>query len=357
MNTVVRWTGESNDPYASLIESFIGREFPGLKTGNCETVMEALVELFLGTKQTRIGPKPNPESVVKMRDVVRRAVHEQRPIPVLIAVASVKVPFGHGIDLAELSAMRVLSRLQFCAQQYYSPGFQFRLRIEDLTELMLSGTADDVRQSISSYRENFMRLIRVLGYDFIVPVPESSMVEEAQLLDVARVYARQFFNDLVIADAVNDDGKNVALNIGWEGGIPKHVREYYCSRYSALYPDRDHSDHLRMMADYFGTILARHKLGVIGNDKSFQGRLEIGFNEPPPNAPAISTRVFYRSVPANQSSNNRPYWYAKGYLKIDNNNHSRICFGRWEELDYHQGRLSLSNGNEEITLDADYILE
>jgi len=152
---------------------------------------------------------------VKMRDVVRRAVHEQRPIPVLIAVASVKVPFGHGIDLAELSAMRVLSRLQFCAQQYYSPGFQFRLRIEDLTELMLSGTADDVRQSISSYRENFMRLIRVLGYDFIVPVPESSMVEEAQLLDVARVYARQFFNDLVIADAVNDDGKNVALNIGW----------------------------------------------------------------------------------------------------------------------------------------------
>src|SRR5216117_2583235 len=86
------------DLYAAAIERLVGREFPQLSSGRTEDVMEAVMLAVFATKQYRYGPRPGPESEVLMRDVVRRAIDAERPIPLLIPAASVKVPLGESAD-------------------------------------------------------------------------------------------------------------------------------------------------------------------------------------------------------------------------------------------------------------------
>jgi hypothetical protein len=54
------------DPYGVVIERFIGQEFPQLASGAVEDTLEAMMRAFLATKQYRVGPVPNPESLVRV---------------------------------------------------------------------------------------------------------------------------------------------------------------------------------------------------------------------------------------------------------------------------------------------------
>lgn len=344
------------DPYRGLIESTLSRDFSA-SAQSASSTLDSVVEEFIGTKNTRVGPRPNPESIVMMRDVVRRAMTEQRAIPVLSLSAAVKVPLGHKPDLAELSALKMLACLNLRIQKHYKPGIAVRVRMEDLTELVLSPEVSNVRELTASYIDTYKRLVRVLGYDsFITPLPESSHTTEQAFLSLA---AEQFpiFHQYMLESAIDESwGYSRISALGWKGVIGHDTRNFLHDRYKAVYPERSREDHIRMMAEYFSATLVRHKLGAVGADPTFNGRLEVAFNPPLPNAPVVSSRVHYRSVPLDHTSNNRPYWYAKGYLKISESG-ARIALGRWEDQNYTAGQLTLYNSAESVTLDADYILE
>lgn len=356
-----RWipTTLDSDPYKSLIEGFIGREFPQISNCRTEDIMEAVMFEFLGTKQTRVGPIPNLESMVKMRDVIRRAIEAQRSIPVLIASASVKVPIGHELDVAELTAMRMLACLQGRVQKHYPAGMDFRLRMEDLTELILSGDSPELREHITNYKNAFVQMVRVLGYDkFITLVPESSLDTKNEFTALADSFVPHF-QEYLRRTQDNHPSLDVWLRqqTGWVNGASAETRAWFYARYAKMYPDLPTGAYPVMLAEYFSAILARHKLGIIGEDKTFDGRLEIAFNNPPPNAPKISPRVHYRTVPLSHSSNSQPYWNVKGYIRIGNDNSVRFALGKWDDPGYHTGRLLLSNGQEEVSISADYVLE
>lgn len=358
---IMKWKPvEAEDPYVSLIESFIGKEFPQFFCSKTENIVDAVIDEFLATKQVRIGPKPNPESIVMMRDVVRRAVQAERSIPILIASAAVKVPLGNEIDLAELSAIRILGNLQDRILHYYKHGVDVRIRMEDLTELVLTPDNPDVTDLAADYVGKFKGLVRALGYDeFIHPIKESIMGDASEFLDKVQNLVPAFKYYLEKSDKYADPKHHFGWieKLGWKGPISLETRDFLSARYEKMYPGTTRDQHREMMADYFAAILARHQMGIIGNDKSFEGRLEISFNPPLPNHPPISTRVQYRSVPLSQSSNNRPYWLAKGYMRISNDNDARLALGDWKNEEYHEGHLVLNSGTESVSIRADYVLE
>lgn len=354
----------AHDPYALNIERFIAQEFPQLASGDTEDTMEAVMAEFLGSKQVRVGPRPNPESEVRMRDVVRRAIDQSRPIPVLIASAAVKVPIGESADVAELSALRMLAHLQTRVQRHYSPGMHFRVRLEDLTEYVLSPDVPDVGMHINQYTETMRTLVSALGYEnFIILVSESDLCSPIKFV----TGAQQMIPEIVDYLNATDDGVNESVvavgefqrlkdkyQLNWP--ISRPMREFFRARYRKLYPELAEDGHNVAMARYFAAMLTRKALGAVGDDQTFTGRLEIGFAGAHPDSPAVSTRVYYRTVPLSQSSNHLPFWSAKGFLKINDRGQPRISLGAWDG-DYTRGQLEISNGMYRALLRADYILE
>lgn len=337
--------------YSRLIEQMMGREFPQLATGHVEDTMASVVDEFVATKQYRLGPRPIPESEVMMRDVVRNFVSKQLPIPVLVPFASLKIPFGESADVAELSALRTLACLQYRAVRHYTPGFDFRIRLEDLTELVISPDAKDLDSHITTYQGVLSKLIKVLGYDFINLIPESSLVSRSSFLAAASDYHRVF--EAYLLDAENASDAELR-ELGWKGGVSFALRDYLSQRYRKLCPEVPISEHDSITARYLGAILARRNLGAVGATGQ---RLELSFATPLPDAPAVSTRVIYRTVPLNQTSNHLAPWNGKGHLRIREDGGTRIGIGRFDEGEYTPGQLELEGNGHSVAIRADYRLE
>jgi hypothetical protein len=348
------------DPYARAIESFMGQEFPQLSNGRVEDRMEAVMLEFLGSKQTRVGPRPNPESEVKMRAVVRNAIEAGAPIPILIAAASVKVPIGESMDVAELSALRMLGSLNERITKHYAPGTTIKIRLEDLTESVISRDVPNIEDHVGQYRSDFKALVRVLGYDsFLAPVAESDMANRREFIDKSFWYGDIFRRYLDQTDVIPDNPLGLTSEgrllqaAGWKGPVSRAMRDYLRSRYVKLYPTLDDSKFNGIMGNYLACILVRRSMNAMGMTGD---RLEIGFSPAMPDAPTINTRVLYRTVPLSQSSLHIPFWNAKGFIKINEAGETRISLGQWNG-EYVRGQLELINGSEQVTIRADYILE
>lgn len=351
--TFVRWHSASGeqDMYSRLIEQMMGREFPQLASGHVEDTMSSVVSEFISTKQYRLGPRPIPESEVMIRDVVRGYVADNSPIPVLIPFASLKVPFGEAADVAELSALRMLACLQHRVTPHYGRGLQFIIRLEDLTEKVISPDVPDLEHHLTTYQDVLGRLIKVLGYgNFIKLLPESEMASSGDFVDAALDYGLVF--ERYFLDAENASETELR-DLGWKGGVSHALRSFLSGRYSKLYPELPVAQHDSLTARYLGAILARRNLGATGHNGK---RLELSFAQPLPDAPAVSTRVIYRTVPLHQTSNHLAPWNAKGHLRIREDGTTRIGLGRFGE-EYTPGQLELEGNGSSVAIRADYRLE
>jgi hypothetical protein len=353
MAEIPRWYGsEGYDPYGVLIEGWASRAFPQIGTTS-ENLVDTLTDVFVATKQYRVGPKPNIESLVRIRETLRFHVERGLPIPILIPAAAVKVPIGESLDLAELSILRVLQCLIEQVSKHYTPGIFIRIRLEDLTEHAISSGTKRLAQHIETYTTQFRALVRALGlHEHIELVSESDYVTREQFLSAVEHYSRYFRDYLDTADDPGLErvhGEHLAA-LGWNGGVSPAFREFLDTRYQRLYPDLSRYERIDLAAQYLSAILARRAYRAVGTFA--HGQLEISFAPPMPDAPLVSTRVYYRSVPLSESSNHQPFWNAKGHIRIGADNSVRIALGKWDD-EYVLGQLDI-NG---VVIRADYALE
>lgn len=127
----MRTINQTESPFNELIARFVEQKFPTQKATGGDA-LELVFAEWLGTKQTRNGPKPAPEAQVAQRAVIRHWIENKRPIPVMVPWGSEK-PDGSGVDVAEIAALKQLECLQMRVQAHYAPGLDIVLRIEDLS--------------------------------------------------------------------------------------------------------------------------------------------------------------------------------------------------------------------------------
>lgn len=298
----------SGDPHGPEIEEFLRREFPQT-AAKAASAMEAVVDAIIGSRQVRLGALPNPESLVAIREVVRNYIAENRPIPIMVP-AGPKKPMGDAsVDMAELSALRILAQLQANVSQHYAPGLDMRLRLEDFTGFYLEG--EGIRPTVDRYTSDFEALISVLGYSgFITPVRERALVGwEEFRAKVAEI------NALMLPYLAGTDGTEGSMD-GWALGsmmripVAKAQREFLLGRYAKIYPGADGEFVLRAMASYLSCAVGRRHLKASGADPSWdRGRIDIYFAPPVPGTPheLVSTRVYYRTVPLAHSKQHIPF--------------------------------------------------
>jgi hypothetical protein len=312
-----------SDPYANLIETFISKDFPRRLATSSTQLLDILTDEILGTKQTRYGPKPSVESIVRIRDVIRRSVGLGVPIPFMVPWGSEK-PDGTSIDIGELAALKQLSCLNARITPHYERGLQFNIRVEDTSApYLFIDDPDKARDDAVRYTSDFVTLVKVLNHEFIKVVPESSLTNEAAFNEAADQRLGYFEKALRMYDALEDDKATELLNqIGWKGGLAPETRLFYYNQYEKLYPRHSHSAKLSILARYFASASARHSLKIRGDDPSWEGQfIDLSFVGPTPGTEGyFGRRVYYRTLPLEFTSNHIAPWRAKGYLHIGNDN-------------------------------------
>lgn len=351
-------------PYSGLIEDFIAREFPGVNLSNKSTLLEVLTSALIASKDIRYAPIPKPESLVAIREVIRTAIEANEPIPALTLWGSVKYQRPESIDIAELSALRQLSRIQSAIKQYYEPGLQLNMRLEDTSGFFLFNGDPDIETKTFKYLNDLECLISVLGLDFIKPMRESTMLgTSAKYHELAKTLTEPIYRYIVETDKFPSPSKELTkslADIGWTGTISPAQRDYYRQTYQKLYPNIAPEDATMKMARYFASALARVQLKITGEEK-LQPRIRLTFVPPVPGAPEslFSRNLYYRTIPMSSSRNHIPPWRAKGYLRIVGNEVIPKLISWHDPIinELEPNTTKVARGNKYLTIRSDYFIE
>lgn len=339
----------SEGPYGSLIGQFIAQAFPRQSTDHGELVDLIEAELY-GTKQTRLGPKPTPESQVAIRETIRRAVQRGAAVPIVVPWGSEK-PDGSSIDLAEFMAMRSLVGLHNGIRQHYSQGAEIRIRVEDVSAPHLfHWRADDARREAEAYTSDMQALVQVLQAPLAIAA-ESYAVSEEQFNAAADARLPDFVNAVLSRST-----HTLSVRWGWKGSLSVKMMDYYLGQYEKLYPSNSHTENLMLIARYLAGASARSQLGLRGDKAEWGGDyLEVSFVQPIPGTEGhFGRRVHYRTLPLAHTSNHIPPWRAKGFFLVGDDDLLTPKLSNFRDArDYTENMVTLTNGNRSVNLRMD----
>lgn len=356
---------EGDGPYNDTIRGFLIQQFPTVLTDK-KDLLEAVSAVILGTNNTRYGPLPPPEVQVGIREVIRKAVAREIPIPALIPWGGRKTHPRVSVDVAEIMALKGMAELAARVAAYYPPGLNLTVRLEDTGALHLFRDEGNVnRASVLEYTASFVHLTEVMGLlGTVNPIPESTLMNERAYFEATAQISHHMMSWLVDHEP-NAMGALEAL--GWKGDVPSEQQEFYLSRYRKLYPTESYTCHLRRLADYLAGSLARYKLGgTAAPEELGKGEfITLSYVPPIPGAPASLTqkRVYYRTLPANLARTHIPAWRGKGYLRIGNGNvvPKITSFGEWRDSLAQTyscpTKLTSDDGGASVVVDIDYVLD
>lgn len=359
------------NPYGELICQYFQTTFPKIVQQTKSSLLEIISLMLFGTKENRYGPIPSPENQVVVRNVIKTAIERNEPIPILVPWGSRKAVAAASIDIAEVSALNQLISLDNAIKEFYPSGLRINIRIEDIGGYWLfreEGTGSITNNdSVLSYSEDLTTLIHILRGDSLIdPVWESTLMNGPE-------YFRCVDNYSVLIDGYlrySEDNQNLGIGpafeslneLGWKGEIPLEQRDYYYSTYEKLYPNANHIQNRKRLADYLGGAMVRYKLNGRGEPKTDYGHIQLTFIQPIPGTPtSINSNILYwRSVPMSQSRTNISPWRAKGYLHISGNDvKTKITnWGNTELIDQLQsGSVSISDDLRSVKVKVDYLIE
>ena len=367
MNLKVKYLSLGEDlGYCGLIEKFITTNKPDFST-KFEDKVEAILNLFITSRNIRLGPAPDITQKFHMMEVIRKTMEDGKPLKVITGCGPKKTKSGESIDLAEYSMLNVLADLHSEISQFYAPGILVIIRLEDNTGHILE---PDHIDDMVRYIDDFKKLVNVLGYNnFIKPIAESELCPVKDFkFETNRLiphFEKYIYNSLSFHEDSWDTlpEYHKLEELGWSGIINKEQRESYIIKYEKLYPELGLKEYINLMIKYFAYSLARKRLKVTGKDlitlDGKNGNMEIFFMPPVPGY-TYKTRLYYRGIEMKQTKKALPFWRAKAFLKISEDNQIKISNVTWsdsEKMEFNSGKLVIVNDQEDsIEIACDYIL-
>jgi hypothetical protein len=315
---IMRLTVDADNPYADPIRQFLLTEFPAKFECDEHELLDILTTAIVATGQVRYGPKPPPEVLVRMREVIAQSIKLNEPIHIVSPWGSEK-PNGTGVDVAELMAIKTFSCLRERVLKNYAPGIEVRLRVENASAPHLFfERMDEARREARLYTDGLMNLVKILETDWLVVAADSLFVSEDTMNAAADELLPWFERHL--AQPTSQLVLDKLAAYGWHGGaVPPETVQFYLAGYEKLYPASDRSQKIHRLARYFASALARKNLGLTGAKKEWGNNyLEVYFGTTPGKnrLPGHQKRIHYRTIPSYITSMHTPPWRAKGYLHV-----------------------------------------
>ena len=370
MNKIQIYSKGECHGYKSLIETHLIKELPQIHVENNNTLVDVLTDVLYNTKNIRYGAIPPVESQVVLRDVLRKYIQNDLPIPILVPWGSIKADFSAQVDIAEVSAIQTLVNLNNQVKQYYPKGLDISIRLEDTSGFRLFSMEDNYQQIVinsKSYVEDMNTLVQLLSNYSITVMPESQMENSHLFNDYEKKNSELIFNYLVRtknSTNLSEDIKELKeyaqlLEAGWKGIISHEQREHYLSSYRKLYKDYNENRLLERLSLYLGGALTRFQLNINGNkDEWDMGYLKVSFIPPVKGNPEgyNYNYMYYRTVSMNQARTHLAPWRAKGYLRIQGGAISTKLSTFGEDIELIANTVSLYNNVSAVNVRADFLL-
>lgn len=290
--------------------------------------VDLVVNLLFATKNIRYGPKPTVEGQYRIKQIVKQAVSLNKPVPVLVPWGSIKADFSSGLDIAEVRALLTLSELDKRVRQYYPPGLDINIRIEDLSGVNLFQLEEGFSRFNSwQYCDSLEVLINMMGNlnakrESNMPSKDDFGMRSTLNTQAILTYLKES-KDLIKTNPIEcvnlTSYKNLKAN-GWKGIISHEQRDHYFQCYRSLYQNQSEEFMYKRLALYFGGSLARFQLGMTGaNSEWGSNYVQIVFVPPVKGAPEgyNDNYLYYRTIPMNQCRTHQAPWRAKGYFIIE----------------------------------------
>jgi hypothetical protein len=352
-------TMQAYSPWTTTIERFIAGEFPQAHH-SASSRQEAVLAEIINSRQRRLGPSPGPEALLNMQKIVRHYMEKGDPIPVLIPFGP-KKPGSGSIDVAELATLKALAFVRRAVTQHYPPGLIFHIRLEDATGFVLEGDVPHIEGIVRNYCHDFKQLSKILGYDGFL-----SLFQETEIVELTR-FKTEVQNVLPFIETYLEDSENEenpelvpsysqVRELGFMGNVSQDLRAFLMMRYERFYPDWSTEKKRRQMAMYFSCALARRRLGATGAAPGWDKKhLIITFHPPTPDDHHFSPRMYYRTVPLNDSKMHIPPWRARGVLRIQEDR-PVIVVKNWHgsQESLQDGTLIFQEGTSSVEVNAPY---
>jgi len=204
----------NNDPYGELICKYFASHFNKAIVPSSKHLLDILTTILIGDKNTRLGPTPDPEQLVVIRATISKAIELGEAIPILIAWGGRKTDASKGPDVAEVSAIYQIIRLDDNIKTYYKPGIRVHIRIEDLgADWIYRKEEGGINEKIDSYSGKFEVLTNFLAKDHLIdPIRESWLMNKKDYFELSVKYSdliAQVIRHRVIAFTIGEGDNNV----------------------------------------------------------------------------------------------------------------------------------------------------
>lgn len=349
--------------YGSVIDAFLAQPLSA-NLSRPSDVVDALTTVFVGTSRTRYGPMPPPERLVAIRQVLRESVEQGIPVRVLTPWGSKKPKAGHGIDVAELSAVYQVLALAEAVRKVHAPGIDWMLPLEDVSGYYLweDGSAGDTMRADSERYVKQMRLLRQ------AVAPDARFVAESEHVgfDAFRAKCEEIrpaLREFLLTSSAATRAEllqHLRAEFGWAGNLPQEQVDYYMLSYSRQYPAASGLENTDRLARYLAQSWARHqmKLRAPGWHTPY---VQVSFPTPVPGIPETleSRRLYYRSMPSDHTRNHMPPWRAKGFLCVSDSG-VQFKMASWREVDGHrlvENNVVVEGNGASVDVEADYMVK
>lgn len=356
----------TNDLYADQIKQFVYREFPAGAATHKGERLDMVTDVLVGTGKTRLGPKPSPENLVSIRQVLSEYMDKTMPIPVMVPWGSEKPVAGEGVDIAELAGLKTLACLNDRVKAVYSPGLEMNIRVEDASApYLFSERFDEAWADARNYTHDLMVMIRVLGLTgSIKAMPESNKIGPVGFAEEAEKYRpamEEYLLRIWNSEGAYEEAPGEELvSAGWKGVIRQETFIHFLDTYSKVYPGNSAEQNIYIMAKYYASSLARAELGLRGDIPQWHGRfLDLSFMAPTPGVPRdfFPRRLYYRTIPGGFTNNHIAPWRAKGYLRIIGEGAIPSIASWREPLELNRNEIVLDGKTDKVIVRADYVVE
>ena len=369
----IEWSTEGVAVPAGLIaESVNAVANPGMAAPTGD-VVDQILAVIMGSKQTRFAPRPAAEGRAAVRDRIAASVARDAPIPLATMWGAIKhyVPDeDQEIDLAELFAAARLGQIVHDIGKVYPPGARLDVVIEDFgvwyeDAYGFPATVQaSVRAGSESYADALTALLRTVGGPMLRTHLFFDVVDSDYRENIERVERnRELLSAYWRSDGATCGAAYAALReVGWNGELIPETRIHYLRRLRKLYPHEDTSLHIERIVRYFSMVLLYQQLRLV--DIVSPGAIRLAFYAPPP-GPAKERavdRIHLRGLPRRWCSAAVPPWTSKGCFMMDTDGSLRPRVESFVGLveagrTFHRGTLRLAGGGHSARMRMDVVCQ
>lgn len=295
---------------------------------NFETCGENIADSLLGSKKSRLGPRPCQEHFDYLQSLVARYVSSGQPIEIMTRWGAAK---GYGVceyvgaELSDILALRRFAAIEKSVRRLYVPGIHIQVIWEDITELALNQQGFlETACLMNGYQEHLSDCIQSLGMSYVEIVPESRLLARNGT-DLSCFLSKVRRNTALMLDywkvAGNEQPEatpeyDALVAAGWKGTIPMVQWEHYISRARSEQPDSKPDDLIRSVCTYLGNALARIQVKMLRYDMP---PVALSFVPYPPGTPhqLYRGRVECKVKDSKNSNKTIPPWAGYGVFTGD----------------------------------------